>query len=257
MVRPWSASGIVASLRAGYMPDSLPFAFFNESGDLVGLDVELAHRLAGELGVGLEFVPIDRARLTEQLSSGYCDLVVGGVAVTTLRAGESLFSTSYMDETLAFAVPDHLREQFSSWDDVRAAPGVVIAAPNVPYYLDMLRRRLPRADIRVFTDLERQFVEWDPAITALALPAERGSAWTLLYPQFSVVVPQPGVIKIPLAFPIARHDAAFAAFMGSWIDLKRKDGTLDALYAYWVLGRDPSPRTPRWSIIRNVLHWVD
>ncbi len=245
------------SIRVGYMPDALPFAFFNEKGDLVGLDVELAHRLAGELRVGLEFVPIDRARLGEQLSSGYCDFVVGGVAVTTLRAGESLFSASYMDETLAFAVPDHLREPFSAWDDIRALPNVVIAAPDVPYYLDMLRRRLPKADIRVITDLGRLFVDRDPAITALALPAERGSAWTLLYPKFSVVVPQPGVVKIPLAFPIARHDAAFAAFMGTWIDLKRKDGTLEGLYSYWVLGRDTAAREPRWSIIRNVLHWID
>src|SRR5918993_1236663 len=245
------------SIRVGYMSDALPFAFFNKGGDLVGLDVELAHRLARELGVGLEFVPIDRARFAEQLASGYCDLIVGGVAVTTLRAGESLFSMSYIDETLAFAVPDHLREQFSAWEDISAFPGLVIAAPNVPYYLDMLRRRLPNATIRVVTDLGKLFSEWDPTITALALPAERASAWTLLYPHFAVVVPQPGVIKIPLAFPIARHDAAFAAFMASWIDLKRKDGTLDGLYAYWVLGRDPAPRAPRWSIVRNVLHWVD
>ena len=33
-------------LRVGYLPDSLPFAFFNQAGDLVGFDVELAHRLA-------------------------------------------------------------------------------------------------------------------------------------------------------------------------------------------------------------------
>ena len=38
-------------LRVGYLGDSLPFAFFNAHGDLVGLDVELAHRLARELGV--------------------------------------------------------------------------------------------------------------------------------------------------------------------------------------------------------------
>ena len=88
-------------------------------------------------------------------------------------------------------------------------------------------------------------------------PAERGSAWTLLYPQFSVVVPEPGIIKVPLAYPIAEHDAAFAGFMNTWIDLKRKDGTIQRLYDYWVLGRDAAPRQPRWSVIRNVLHWVD
>ena len=45
-------------LRVGYLPDALPFAFFNEHGDLVGFDVELAHRLAREMGVSLAFVPV-------------------------------------------------------------------------------------------------------------------------------------------------------------------------------------------------------
>ena len=38
-------------LRVGYNPDRLPFTFFNTAGDLVGFDVEMAHRLARELGV--------------------------------------------------------------------------------------------------------------------------------------------------------------------------------------------------------------
>ena len=64
-------------------------------------------------------------------------------------------------------------------------------------------------------------------------------------------------MKVPLAYPIARHDEAFASFINTWIELKRKDGTIDTLYSYWVLGRDAAPPRPRWSIIRNVLHWVD
>ena len=244
-------------LRVGYMPDALPFSFFNSKGDLVGLDVELAHRLASELRVELAFVPIDRARLDEQMTEGYCDIVMAGVAVTTQRAGRALFSSSYLDETMAFAVPDHAREEFANWNAIRALPAVTIAVPDVPYYIDMIRQRIPAAEIRVVQDIERLFADWDPAVAAIALPAERASAWTLLYPQFSVVVPEPGLVKVPLAFPIGRHDQAFASFINTWIDLKRKDGTIEALYGYWVLGRDTSPRQPRWSILRNVLHWVD
>ena len=244
-------------LRVGYMQDGLPFAFFNGQGDLVGLDIELAHRLASELGVGLEFRPVDRARLGESLASGYCDFVTGGVAVTTLRAGEMLFSDAYLDETLAFVVPDAARDRFSTWDSIAQMRGLTIAVPDVPYYIDLLRRRLPDAELRVVQTLTDPFAKWDPDVDAFALPAERGSAWTLLYPKFTVIVPEPGIIKIPLAFPLARHDLAFARFMNTWIDLKRKDGTLQKLYDYWVLGRDAVPRTPRWSIMRNVLGWVD
>ena len=107
------------------------------------------------------------------------------------------------------------------------------------------------------SDLEKLFSTWDPSVTAIAFPAERGSAWTLMYPQFSMVVPEPGIVKIPLAFPIARHDQAFASFISTWIDLKRKDGTIQGAYDYWVLGRESGQRQPRWSILRNVLHWID
>ena len=72
-----------------------------------------------------------------------------------------------------------------------------------------------------------------------------------------VVVPEPGLIKVPLAFPLARRDERFASFINTWIDLKRRDGTLDELYSYWILGRNAAPKTPRWSVIRNVLGWVE
>ncbi len=121
-------------LRVGYLPDALPFAYFNRSGDLVGFDVELAHRLAEEMGVSLEFVPIDRERMAEQLDEGDCDLVMSGVAVTTGRARTMLFSQSYLDETIAFVVPDDQRAAFETWDAIRSHGALTIAVPDVPYY---------------------------------------------------------------------------------------------------------------------------
>lgn len=244
-------------LRVGYMHDALPYSFFNAKGDLVGFDVDMAHRLASELHVRLEFVPIERIALADQMSTRACHIVMGGVAVTALRAAETLFSASYLDETFAFVVPDHARDRFSNWDRIRDLPSLIIAVPDVPYYIDKLRQMAPRAEIRVVHDISRVFADWDPKVDAFALPAERGAAWTLLYPQFSVVVPEPGIVKVPLAYPIGGHDAAFASFVNTWIDLKRKDGTIETLYDYWVLGREAAPRQPRWSVIRNVLHWVD
>ena len=96
-----------------------------------------------------------------------------------------------------------------------------------------------------------------PDADAIALPAERGSAWTLRYPQYSVVVPAPGAIQIPLAFALPKDEPALGAFVDTWITLKRADGTFDDLYRYWILGQDPARPVPRWSVIRNVLHWVD
>jgi hypothetical protein len=32
---------------------------------------------------------------------------------------------------------------------------------------------------------------------------------------------------------------------------------LDTLYRHWIPGEAATSTTPRWSVIRNVLHWVD
>ena len=245
------------SVRVGFLSDSLPFAFFNQHGDLVGFDIELAHRLATELGVQLELVQLQRERFDEALERGACDLVMSGVAVTTLRASLTTLSNSYLDETLAFVVPDEARERFTTWEDIRSRGALRIAVPNVPYYIEKLSIMVPQATIEPFTDFEATFKAGRSGADAIALPAERGSAWTLMYPAYSVVVPEPGTVKIPLAYPIARHDQAFAAFVNTWIDLKRKDGSFDAAFQYWILGKSAAARTPRWSIIRNVLHWVE
>jgi Na+/H+-dicarboxylate symporter/ABC-type amino acid transport substrate-binding protein len=244
-------------LRVGYLPDSLPFAFFNQAGDLVGFDVELAHDLAREMGVGLAFVPVDRHRLAQALAEGYCDLVMSGVTVTTNRAREILFSDSYLDETMAFVVPDDERERYATWDTIRDQGAVRIAAPDVPYYVLKLRELLPRAVIEVSQGIEPMFDRAANHVDALALPAERGSAWTLRHPAYSVVVPGPDPIRVPLAYPIGRRDELLASFVNTWIALKGKDGTLDAAYRHWILGQDAATRQPRWSIVRDVLHWVN
>jgi ABC-type amino acid transport substrate-binding protein len=216
----------------------------------------MAHRLAEELRVGIEFVPVDRPRVFGQLSGDYCDIVMSGVPVTTDNASRLLLSASYLDETLAFVVPDHAREAFASWDQIRRMGPIVIGAPDVPYYIDKVRQQAPEARIEVLRSPEEAFA-LGSGLHAMLLPAERGSAWTLLHPEFSVVVPEPGLVKVPLAYAIARHDQAFASFVNTWIDLKRKDGTIDRLYRYWILGQNAAAARPRWSIIRDVLHWVD
>ena len=37
---------------------------------------------------------------------------------------------------------------------------------------------------------------------------------------------------------------------------KKKEKTIAVLYDYWILGKNAVPKSPRWSVLRNVLHWV-
>jgi ABC-type amino acid transport substrate-binding protein len=107
------------------------------------------------------------------------------------------------------------------------------------------------------TDVREAFTSPNPPFEAAMLPAERGSAWTLLYPAFTVVVPKPGVIRVPLAYAMPPDDEPFARFIDTWLELKRREGLIDELYRHWILGQSTQVQRPRWSVIRDLLHWVD
>jgi ABC-type amino acid transport substrate-binding protein len=127
---------------------------------------------------------------------------------------------------------------------------------NAPYYVAKLREYLPQAELVLLKSPREFFTRTTVDVDALAYPAEGGSAWTLIYPAYSVVVPRPDVLAVPLGYGIARGDREFADFVNTWIDLKSKDQTIKALYDYWILGQTGVQGSPRWSVIRNVLHLV-
>lgn len=245
------------SIRVGFIPNQRPYSHFNARGDLVGFDVEMAHALAGELGVAVEFAPVARDRFEEALEAGQVDVVMAGVLLTTRRASRVEFSPPYLDETLAFVVPDHRRAEFSDAAWVRAQTDLRVGVPDLPYARLLMEREFPNATIVpvALTDSEAFFAGRGERLDALCLTAERGSFLTLLYPAFSVAVPHPLDIRVPLAYPVARHDLEMARFLGLWIDLKRRDGTIQALYDHWILGKDAKAKRPRWSILRDVLGW--
>jgi hypothetical protein len=190
--------------------------------------------------------------------TAYCDVVMSGFVVTTSRAATMAFSAPYLHETVAFLVPGHRRSDFATRESILAQEGLRIGIPDSAIFRSVAETFLPdTTQIVLLEGVISHFDERMPHVDALLVSAERGSFWTLLHPAYSVVVPQPGLFEVPVAYPVARRDQELARFLTSWIELKKGDGTLDALYDYWILGRNAVPVKPRWSIVRDVLHWID
>jgi Na+/H+-dicarboxylate symporter/ABC-type amino acid transport substrate-binding protein len=244
-------------VRVGYVEGQAPYSFFNARGELVGFDVEMAYTLASDLGVALELAPVPREGLAGALEAGRYDVVMGGVFMITRRVGQLDFSPPYLDETLAFVVRDHRRAEFSSAAWVRGQEGLRVAAPDLPYFLTVLRREFPNLEVVPvpMRDVEGFLSGQGAPVDAVCLTAERGSFLTLLHPAFAVAVPRPLDVRLPLAYPVSRRDLEMTRYLATWIDLKKKDGTIQALYEHWILGRDPGSGKHRWSILRDVLHY--
>ena len=82
---------------------------------------------------------------------------------------------------------------------------------------------------------------------------EGAAASTLLHPQYTVVVPQPDPVRIPVAFglPLGADDLAIE--VDQWITFAQSEGLIDRAYEQWILGKAAQSAKPRWSILRDVL----
>ena len=84
----------------GVFSDKHPFGYVDEGGEYAGYDVELANRLAEDLGVEVEYVSTEAANRVEYLETGKVDVILANFTVTDERAEKVDFCDAYMNVAL-------------------------------------------------------------------------------------------------------------------------------------------------------------
>ena len=236
-------------LRVGFVPDRLPFTFVNARGDLVGFDVELAEPAGPR--------PRRVAARVRAVRLGPSCRGCWSKAGST-----SLMSVPYVVELpaalrLLRAVPrrrDRLR-------GARRAPPRLRRGRAPPGARPCHHGRASRSCRRMQERMREQLRGVDATLRRAAgrrrssSSGPRGrcrragrcwpkpaSAWSLLHPEYSVVVPQPNPLALPVAIAtrIADDDLSQAR--------QRLAGDPEGVgrdrrgrYDYWVLGRGAEP----------------
>ena len=242
-------------LRVGYAPAALPFSFFNGEHDLVGFDIERTFSLAGLLDCKrIDYIPVDRQEFAGQLNGGIVDIVVGAVDVTPSLYKEVDFSTVYMTLRIALVAPDAQADDYRTAARFERLRGRSIAVEKGSYYAEAIRAGNPEFKVVEIADA-LDFFHGDVA-DALFTSAEEGSAYTLMYPHYEVVVPEFEQPPLYLAYPLPRGEVEWLVFVNNWLVMEQKSGAQQVEYDYWITGKTAVEKKPRWSIIRNVLGWV-
>ena len=201
------------------IPITCLYSFFNGQGELVGLDVELMHRLAERLQVRLEFVPYTYDTVTEQLETGEIDVAVGGLIETPERLLRVGFTQPYQTATIAVVVPDHRRGEFDTWDDPEMPADVRLGVINE----DVAVAVTPSAERRdrghrlvrlVFHEATRRS-RWSDhrgrgGLGVEYLVSRRDRRW---FPSW--------LFQRPVAWRVRESDAQWVRFLDRWLDFER------------------------------------
>jgi len=243
------------ALRVGYLNNKLPFAFNNDEAEAVGLDIEMAYDLASELNVRPEFYKVTNKQMIELLRQGKLDIVMSGHITTTTNLKNYSVSNSYLDQTVAFVVPYYNRNKFKSRSEILKQDSLKIGVSD-DYFKKKFIKYLPNVEIVHISSPREYFKTKNKEVDAYLFSAESGGAWTIIYPEFKVVIPQPVIIKLPMTYPLV-NNKNWILFVNTWIELKQKDATINQLFSHYIEGKGADIIEPRWSIIKDVLHWVE
>ncbi|MBS0625420.1 MAG: cation:dicarboxylase symporter family transporter [Verrucomicrobia bacterium] len=240
-------------LRVGYDPRNIPYCYYNASKELVGFDVAYAYRLAAELDSSLQFVTIHPDRFNEDLKRGHFDIAMSAILMTEGRLKEMDFTHPYDEENNVLIVPLKKAEEFLDINQVTSRQGLKLGA--IGAYNEVVQRHFPSANLLPVETLDSLVRgEIDAWVTSRSL----GTIWCVNHPDFVVIDYGDQIGKFYLSYPVKIGISfEWISFLNNWLILKEQSGFKTEMKRYWMEGEPPKKLPPRWSILRDVLHWIN
>ncbi|RTR39928.1 cation:dicarboxylase symporter family transporter [Shewanella canadensis] len=243
-------------IRVGYTPSNVPFSYYNNAGQLVGFDSAMATKLAEDLDVEVEFIPFRKAELARSLEAGFFDIAMSGLAMDIRQMDQLSYCEPVLELNLAIATKDHLVNKFKSRQSILEMEQVTIAYAEHGDAIEDVAASYPNIEFVKIEGYKNFFRQQDDKYDAMVISAQAGSAWTLFFPGYGIALLE-SKARYPVAYAVAQNNQSLLNYVNNWQRLRKVDGHQDNFYNYWMLGQGATVPKPRWSIIRDVLHWVD
>lgn len=217
-------------LRIGTTGDYAPFSFRqDESGELTGIDIDLARNLAASLDAEPVFVQTAWPTLMQDLADNTFDIGMSGVSRTLARQRIASFSRPYHVGGKTPIARCEDKDAYDSLDEIDRDGVRVIVNPGGTNER-FARGRLRRANVRVFDDNRKIFDEivagradvmiTDAIEVSLKAAQHAGLCATLPGETFTY---QEKAYLLP-------RDETWKDYVDAWVSQRMGDGTVEATF---------------------------
>lgn len=241
-VAPAQAEGLLETIQKRGklmvgMSTFVPWAMRDKSGNLIGFEIDVATKLAEDMGVQVEFVPTAWSGIIPALLAEKFDLIIGGMSITPQRNLTVNFTAPYANSGQTMAANLALAKG-ASIEDLNKAD-VNLTCRRGVVGCTILEKTFPKATILQFDDDAQAFQEvLNGNAHAVISSAPKPAFWAEANPE-----------KIELAFggqPLSRGNEGFALrkgehdalnFFSNWILVNTENGWLKERHDYWFKGQ--------------------
>ncbi|MDA0979491.1 MAG: gamma subclass chorismate mutase AroQ [Proteobacteria bacterium] len=216
-------------LRVGTTGDYAPFSFQAPSGDLSGIDIDMAENLADSLGVTVSFVPTSWPDLMRDLSLGRYDIAMSGVSRTVARARLGYFSSAYHTGGKTPITTCDRKDVFSALEEIDQ-PGIRIIVNPGGTNEKFLDAHIRQATKLLHGDNRTIFDEIIAGRADLMITdAIEVTLQTRLHPELCAAMPNSTLTFQEKGYLMPR-DEALRSVVNLWLDQRRGDGTLGRVF---------------------------
>lgn len=237
LVGPASADSLDEILERGTIrvgtSEFAPWAIKTKSGKLVGFEIEVANKLAKDMGVKAEFISYEWDDLIPAVQNGEIDIVAAGMAITPARALKVEFTRPTSTSGVGIATNIEMTKDVEKLADLNNGDIVIAAVTGTASY-SVASLFFDQADVKAFptqAQAEEEVLAGRAHVYLAGMPAARYLA-----------ARESDIIDVPLDKPLLAHSEAFALrrgeqslmnFLNAWITARQSDGWMKTTRSYW------------------------
>lgn len=218
------------TLRVGMDASFPPFEYVDETGNLVGFDVDLAQEIASQIGVEARFVanlPYDG--LYDALTAEQVDVVISALYVDPTRTADFAYSTPYFDAGQVLVVAEGT-EGIAKMEDLDGRTLAVEFGSAGDVEARMWERRLTALTILPCQTADEAMAKVAAGEADAALVDHLSALMTSVE---GMQIVGETVTKEPYAVAMRREDRRLLEAVNKALAVMQADGTWDRLQDRW------------------------
>jgi cyclohexadienyl dehydratase len=218
------------TLKVGTTADFLPFSYIN-SEDLKyqGVDISLAKNLASSMGVHLLFVKTSWPTLISDLETGAYDIGMSGITINLTRQQKAFFSIPTLSSGKAAIARAEDNTKYTTITAINSPEVRVIFNPGGTNEV-FARKHFPNAQLILNDDnlsIFQKIVAHEADV--MVTDAIETLIQQRIHPELKAVNADKPFNFFEMGYLLPR-DAIFKAYIDQWLNLRKKDGTFDAIF---------------------------
>jgi polar amino acid transport system substrate-binding protein len=219
-------------LRVG-MSTFVPWAMQDKAGNFIGFEIDVASRLAQEMGVKAEFIPTKWSGIIPALLTGKFDIIIGGMGIRPERNLKVNFSIPYDHTGMSIVAHKKLAAGFRKLGDFNNG-NISIAVRTGTTAAAAAKQWMPKVKLRLFDDESQAIQELllgrvHAVVASAPLPAFQAIA----NPDKLFLPFKEDFTREPIGFAIRKGDPDSLNFLDNWIRVAEAEGWLKERKRYW------------------------